>query len=99
MDMNAIAAYIRPELLILVPVLYFIGMGMKHSEAISDKQIPALLGLCGIFTAALYLVATSPLGSVQDAFMAVFAAITQGVLAAGCSVYVDQIIKQSGKEE
>ncbi len=27
--------------------------------------------------------------------MAVFVAITQGVLAAGCSVYVNQIVKQS----
>ena len=35
----------------------------------------------------------------QDIALAVFTALTQGVLVAGLSTYVNQIFKQSGKEE
>lgn len=31
--------------------------------------------------------------------MALFTAITQGIIVAGLSTYVNQLIKQSGKEE
>ena len=31
--------------------------------------------------------------------MAIFVAITQGILAAGLSTYVNQLIKQANKEE
>ena len=90
--------YIKPELLVLIPVLYLVGMGIKKS-AVADKLIPILLGLAGVVLAALYVMATSELGTVQDVALAVFTAITQGVLVAGASVYVNQIIVQSNKEE
>ena len=32
--------YIKPELLILVPVLYVIGMAIKKTALIADKLIP-----------------------------------------------------------
>ena len=35
----------------------------------------------------------------QDGFMLVFSALTQGVLIAGASVYVNQLIKQTAKQE
>ena len=90
--------YIKPELLVLIPVLYLIGMGIKKST-VADKLIPTLLGLAGVILAALYVLATSELGTAQDVALAVFTAITQGVLVAGASVYVNQIIVQSNKEE
>lgn len=90
--------YIKPELLVLVPVLYLIGMGLKKS-AIADKLIPAILGVAGVVLAALYVLATSELSGGQSVAFAVFTAITQGVLVAGASVYVNQIIVQSKKEE
>lgn len=97
--MESIQELIRPELLILIPVLYFIGMAAKNSQKIEDKIIPVILGLCGVFLATLYVFATSPLYNVSDALQMVFAGITQGVLCAGCSVYVNQIVKQNGKDE
>ena len=45
--------YIRPELLVLVPVLYLVGMGAKKSRRIDDRNIPALLGLVGIVLATV----------------------------------------------
>lgn len=89
--------FIRPELLVLIPVLYFIGMGLKSAEAFTDKHIPLALGAVGVALAALWVVATSTIASPQDGALAVFTAIVQGVLVAGASVYINQLIKQSQK--
>ena len=40
--------YIKPELLILVPVLYVIGMAIKKTSLIADKLIPLAVGPTGI---------------------------------------------------
>lgn len=94
--MEQIINYIKPELLVLIPVLYFIGIGLKKSEA-SDTYIPIILGAIGVLLATLYVVATSSYAGVQDVVMSVFVGVTQGVLCSGCSVYVNQIIKQNKK--
>lgn len=90
--------FIRPELLILIPVLYFIGMGIKKS-AIRDSYIPLILGGVGILLAGIYLFAVEEIIGAQAVATAVFTAITQGVLCAAASVYANQIIKQSQKED
>ena len=97
--MEYLTEYLKPELLVLVPVLYFIGMGLKKSEGVPDKHIPALLGFCGMVLAAVYVIATGELGSWRDVLLAVFTGVTQGVLCAGASVYVDQLVKQAGKKD
>ena len=91
--------YVKPELLVLIPVLYFIGMAFKRSEAVADKLIPLLLGVAGVLLALLCVLAGSELAGIQDILQAVFAAVTQGVLCAGCSVYVHQLGKQAGKDD
>ena len=53
--MDAILSYIKPELLVLVPVLYFLGAGLKKAEAFPDNRIPLVLGIAGILLAALYV--------------------------------------------
>ena len=89
--------FIRPELLVLIPVLYFIGMGLKQAQTFADKYIPLALGGFGVALAALWVVATSTIASPQDGALAVFTAIVQGVLVAGCAVYVNQLKKQAQK--
>lgn len=89
--------FIKPELLVLIPVLYFIGMALKHAQTFADKYIPVALGAVGVALAALWVVATSTITGPQDAAMAVFTAIVQGVLVAGCAVYVNQVAKQTKK--
>lgn len=90
--------FVKPELLILIPVLYLIGMGLKKST-VADKYIPLLLGGIGIVLSGLYVFATMGSVSFGGAVLALFTAITQGVLAAGASVFVNQIVKQAGKTE
>lgn len=85
--------FIKPELLILVPVLYFIGVAIKKSK-INDKHIPLILGAAGVVLSGIYLFATVEIIGVQAVATAVFTAITQGILVAGASVYVNQVIKQ-----
>lgn len=95
--MEMIQEMIRPELLVLIPVLYFIGMGLKKSATFANRYIPLLLGLTGMVLALLYLAATQPVENSQEIAALLFGGITQGVLCAGCSVYVNQLIKQHGK--
>lgn len=93
-----ISEYVKPELLILIPVMYLVGVAIKKSE-VKDKFIPWILGAISIVLSAIYTLATSDLGTAANILMAVFTAITQGVLVAGASVYVNQLIVQTKKDE
>ena len=95
---EAMKDFIKPELIILIPVLYLIGCGIKKSE-IKDKFIPILLGLVGVIFAGLYVFATCSTDGLKDIAMAVFTALTQGILTAGASVYFNQIYKQLNKKK
>lgn len=97
--MEQIMNYVKPELLIVAVVLYFIGMGIKKSEVIPDKYIPAILGALGILICGIYVIATCAISGAQEIAMAIFTAITQGILVAGLSNYVNQIVKQTSKED
>ena len=94
--MEQIMNYVKPELVVVAVVLYFIGIGLKKSETVADKYIPAILGVvvCGI-----YVVATCDLKGTQNIAMAIFTAIVQGILVAGLSNYVNQVFKQLNKAE
>jgi hypothetical protein len=96
--MDYLTDYIKPELLVLIPVLYLIGMGLKKSQSVADRKIPLILGACGVLLAAVYVLASTPMGGWQAGMAALFTAVTQGVLCAGGSVYVHQLLKQQGKE-
>lgn len=90
--------FIKPELLILIPVLYFIGIAIKKSK-IKDNLIPFILGVVGVLLAGIYLFASTEIIGTQAVATAIFTAITQGVLIAAASVYTNQIIKQAQKDE
>lgn len=91
--------YIKPELLVLIPALVFIGYCLKTSTAVKDKLIPALLAAAGVLLAVLYVLATTVITGPQDAAQAVFTAIVQGVLCAAGAVYANQCVKQKNKPE
>ena len=97
--MEQIVNYVKPELLIVAVVLYFAGVGLKKAEAVKDKYIPLINGAVGIVICAIYVFATCVCTGSQDIALAVFTAITQGILVAGLSTYVNQIVKQTGKDE
>lgn len=86
--------YIEPELLILIPVLYGIGMMFKRSEIIPDKHIPIIIGGIGVLLATMYVIGLNGL-----CVESVFTGIVQGVLCASASVYAHQAYKQLTKDK
>ena len=97
--MDQIINYIKPELVVVAIVLYIIGMGLKKSTLLLDKYIPIVLGALGIILCAVWVFATSAVSTPQDIAMAAFTAIVQGILVAGASTYINQIVKQTKKTE
>lgn len=91
-----LTVYIRPELLILIPVLYLIGYFIKKSK-VKDERIPLILTVCGIFLATLWIICQAPITNSQAWGLAVFSGITQGVLTAGVAVLGSQILIQGSK--
>ena len=90
--------FVKPELLILIPVLYLIGAGLKNS-IFKDKLIPIALGIFGIILSTIYVFATTEISGSKDVLMGIFISLTQGILVAGCSVYFNQIYKQLKEEK
>lgn len=88
--MENLQDYIKPELLVLVPVLYILGSILKNTKSVSDKYIPAILGVVGVVLSFIYVVSTEGV-----ALIGAFTAITQGILVTGVAVYVNQLFKQS----
>ena len=99
MNMEQIMNYVKPELIVVAVALYFIGIGVKKAETVPDKYIPMILGGIGIVLCVIWVLASCPLDSGQNIAMAIFTAIIQGILVAGLSTYVNQIIKQVQKTE
>jgi energy-converting hydrogenase Eha subunit A len=93
--MEQIINYVKPELVVVAVVLYFIGIGLKKSETVADKYIPAILGVVGVVVCGIYVVATCDLKGTQN----IATAIVQGILVAGLSNYVNQVFKQLNKAE
>lgn len=97
--MDQLMEYIKPELVIVAVALYILGMFLKQTTMVLDKYIPVILGIVGIVLCAIWVFATTSVSSPQDIALAIFTAVIQGILVAGASTYVNQIVKQSGKEE
>jgi hypothetical protein len=87
--------YIQAELMILIPVLYLIGAGLKKANTVLDKYIPIILGVIGVGLSMLYF----GLENIACNGNSIFTAITQGILCAGASTYANQIYKQMRKDK
>lgn len=97
--MEQIMNYVKPELVVVAIVLYFLGMWLKQAAFIKDKYIPLVLGIVGIFVCGIWVMATASFATGQDIALAIFTAIVQGILVAGLSTYVNQVFKQLNKTE
>ena len=88
-----ILAFIKPEMLILIPVLIIIGLMIKKTEHIKDWAIPIILGVIGILFAILIL-------GIENGFngVTILNGVLQGILAAGMAVYVHQLTIQSTRK-
>lgn len=90
--------YIRSELLVLIPVLWLVGMGLKKSR-FNDSLIPVALGGLGVVLSCIYIISVCDIYSFKCVMRGVFAGITQGLLCTGASVYMNEIITQFKKKK
>lgn len=96
--MNEILNFVKPELVVIIPVIYFFGAVLKTSM-FKDKLIPVANGAFAIVLCLMYVFGMSDIHSKKEITMALFTAITQGILCAGCATYANQILKQIQKEK
>lgn len=92
--MEDFSSYISPELLVLVPALFLVGMAIKKFGS-DDRVIPLVLGLLGMMLACLYGFATMKAG--DTVAMTLFTGILQGIFCAAGAVYVHQNYRQLTK--
>ena len=78
MNIN-IMDYVKPELLIVIAVIWGIGLALKASKT-TNRFIPVWLCLIAVGIALLWVVATSPFYTPQEIAMGIFIAVTQGVV-------------------
>ena len=57
--------YIKPELTILVFMLYGLGMIVKNTELIKDKYIPLTLTVVSVLLSSLYVIGASGFSAVN----------------------------------
>lgn len=86
--------YIKPELLVLVPVLLIIGRFLKASYKVYDNDIPFVLLIVSVILAGLYVISREGLS-----FDSAFISAVQGTLCAGASVFSNQLYVQLNKEK
>lgn len=77
MTMELIQQYIEPQLLILIPMLWGIGMAVKKSS-IQNRFIPLILLISSCCVSMLHLTSTKVILDPQSLAACLFAAITQG---------------------
>lgn len=90
---NLILQYLKPELVVLIPVLYFIGLALKKAAFVKDNYIPLILGAISIVLVFIYILALE-----GWSMNVIWFSIVQGVLAGAGAVYINQIYKQLTKK-
>jgi hypothetical protein len=85
--------FVRPELLILIPVLYFLGWIIKKS-ACKDWLIPLILAGAGIVLSGLWIAGWQPADVGNNVYGFIFSAIVQGTLVAGTAVFFNNVKTQ-----
>ena len=86
--------FIKPELLILIPVLYGIGWFIKSTPKIQDWLIPFILWTTSIILTTAYLLGIEFMQAGNNIAAFIFADLTQATLCAAAAVFAANIIKQ-----
>jgi hypothetical protein len=86
--------FVRPELLVLIPILYLLGMWIKAS-ACKNWLIPFILCGVGIVLSALWILGWQTAEVGKNVFAYIFSAITQGILVAGVAVLANNVKYQA----
>lgn len=86
--------YIKPGLLVLIPVLWAIGTQLKASRKISDWMIPFVLMFIALVLALSYVLITE-----GPTAMAIWAGIMQGLVIWAVEGQLYQSLKQAKEKK
>ena len=81
--------YVKPELAILIPALYGLGVVLKHTEKVKDNFIPLILTVVSLVLSCLYVLGTEGVTATS-----IYTALVQGVICTAGAVYSNQLYKQ-----
>jgi hypothetical protein len=84
--------FIKPELLLLIPILMGIASQLKAMPKVPDYVIPVVVDILGILFAGLYIAATATDANLA---MSLFTGMTQGLLCSLAAIGLHQTIKQT----
>lgn len=85
--------YIKPELLVVAIVLYFLKKALRYSKLFEERYLPFIVGAAGILICGIYVFSTCGCSSFDQFGLEAFTAITQGVLVTGLAFYAEKLIK------
>ena len=91
---DLIINYVKPELLILIPILNIIGAIIKKLY-IDDRHIPLILCGLSVILCCLWIIGNGA----QTLADALFSGVIQGILCAAGSVFNHQVFKQYTKNK
>ena len=86
--------YIKPELLVLIPVLWAIGTQLKKMQKLPDWTIPLVLVIVAITFALSFVIITEGVTAV-----AVWAGLMQGLVIWSVEGQVYQTLKQAKERD
>lgn len=84
--------YVKPELALLIPMLYGLGLILKHTEKVKDNFIPLILTAVSMVLSCLYVLGTEGITATS-----IYTALVQGGICVAGAVYGHQLYKQSTK--
>ncbi|WP_195542932.1 phage holin family protein [Massiliimalia timonensis] len=84
--------YIRSELIVVIPVLYFLGRILRRSKVLC-KRIPGILLVVSLAVTALYTFSVCDVSSLKNFYACLFSIVTQGVLLTGGSMFIHEMVK------
>ena len=88
--------YVRSELMILAPVLYFVIKILKKSR-VNDRHIPALICILSVVLSGVYTFSTVCAFSLHSILLSIFSSVTQGIILAGCALFGAVLVKAHGE--
>ena len=98
MDWEGLLYYVKPELFVLIPVLWMMGMIIKKTKPSSKDKIPLILLVVGIGLTTLWLLGSQLyITNGYDWFNIIFMALVQGTLTAGGAVLAHEVSKHRNK--
>lgn len=94
MDIEMVQEFIDPQLLILVPMLWGIGLAVKKST-IKNRFIPIILLVCSCAVTMLHLTSANMVLDAQALAACLFAGVTQGSVIWLCAwLTYEKVLKE-----